>query len=711
MFITLHHPSALDDNDVVSKVYQQSAEFLTALAIPHNSWPGHFTSNTKMVHYLESLNGLNDPNKFIFHSDLDEIVDPTSLRQAMGEMNRGECDAIVGVWQDRVTLQGDLKRVELNDGQIEEQYPLRCSYSKHFMPERTTRKVVVYRSNLRLTSGQHEVWCNIGPDGATEWNREEACNNHIDARADKSTKSNYILHLLPQFDKKPRMCSTVVVVDHYKFIAGVQQHLADRMVNYKNLGLVWWKQSMEILEDIKRHENKLCTLKCPKFNCYLKDLPREHEVIRKSDVLSGSGQISTSTISGKFPNSAIPSVGALHGGSVDPMASKSALGMSAETAAIVESAVGFKVFSEVTQSKTQATEAVGRQSQMPLTTKNAVQRPTTAVDTVQDQQQLQMQPIPQQIPAAQIPLVAKVDDAENDVVDPALGTAPIEPVAVTTLFNPRKNQAAKSTAGPIAAMAHPNHPTIGSRRDIENISRLDRIPRLLLFGEATLSRVTEEKELWQSFQKQYTAVNFAVGGERTDTMLYRVRYSDWHLLSTGKEGMRDESSNPLIALIMIGTNDVGNGDSAEKIALSIDAIINEMIAKIPHLTHIFVLSILPRAMDSFNVVIDDVNRRISELYAQTKLLNGAITAIDLTPLFKTKDGSMKLNMYTADRFHPSTLGYQSIIRALQPLFGEIIVAHGSSKPAQVSVSNLSLRGGESSASSSALFAELAADGN
>ena len=136
-----------------------------------------------------------------------------------------------------------------------------------------------------------------------------------------------------------------------------------------------------------------------------------------------------------------------------------------------------------------------------------------------------------------------------------------------------------------------------------------------------------------------------------------------------------------------------------------------MIAKIPHLTHIFVLSILPRAMDSFNVVIDDVNRRISELYAQTKLLNGAITAIDLTPLFKTKDGSMKLNMYTADRFHPSTLGYQSIIRALQPLLGEIIVAHGSSKPAQVSVSNLSLRGGESSASSSALFAELAADGN
>ena len=249
LFITLHHPSVLDQSNVLSDVYRRSEEFLSALAIPHNSWPGHFTSNTKMVHYLESLNGLNDPQKYIFHSDLDEIVDPVTLREAMTELRAGECDAIAGVWQDRVTVEGDLKRVELTQGEIEEQYPLRCSYSKFFMPERTTKKVIVYRSNLRLTSGQHEIWCNIGSDQqpGTKWKRQESCRAHVEARADKATKSSYILRLLPNFENKPRICKSVVVIDHYKFVAGVQQHLADRMVNYKSLGLVWWKQSMGVI--------------------------------------------------------------------------------------------------------------------------------------------------------------------------------------------------------------------------------------------------------------------------------------------------------------------------------------------------------------------------------------------------------------------------------------------------------------------------------
>ena len=176
IFITLHHTSELDEGQTVT-VYKNSAYFLTSLSIPHNSWPGQFTSNTKMVHYLESLNGLQDPNKYVFHSDLDEIVDPHTLRKAMDEMERGECDAIAGVWQDRLTLDGTLKSVEIDKNvEIEQQFPLRCSYSVQFMPERTTRKVIVYRSNLRLTSGQHEIWCNIGmTDPNTPYSPTEAC--------------------------------------------------------------------------------------------------------------------------------------------------------------------------------------------------------------------------------------------------------------------------------------------------------------------------------------------------------------------------------------------------------------------------------------------------------------------------------------------------------------------------------------------------------
>lgn len=176
IFITLHHASALDEGPS-SDIFRRSAEFLSILGIPHNSWPGQFTSNTKMIHYLESLYGLHDPHKYIFHSDLDEVVDPDILRKAMAEMERGECDAISGAWQDRLTLDGSLNRVELlNDVKLEEQFPLRCSYSVHFMPERTTKKIIVYRSNLRLTSGQHQVWCDYqNPDVKYPLGIKESC--------------------------------------------------------------------------------------------------------------------------------------------------------------------------------------------------------------------------------------------------------------------------------------------------------------------------------------------------------------------------------------------------------------------------------------------------------------------------------------------------------------------------------------------------------
>lgn len=204
------------------------------------------------------------------------------------------------------------------------------------------------------------------------------------------------------------------------------------------------------------------------------------------------------------------------------------------------------------------------------------------------------------------------------------------------------------------------------------------MPQMLIFGENIMGKMSDEKELWQPFQKEYTVLNFAVGGERTDTLLYRIRYSNWGLLGVGKEGMRDETG-PLIALIMIGTDDVSNGGGPDKVALGIDAVVQECITKIPHLSHIFLLSILPRALDSLNAVIDQINHKVSEKYADSKLLNGAITAVDLSSLFKAKDGSIKLDMYTGDRFHLSNTGYSNMVRALRPLLDELFVAHRSRK--------------------------------
>ena len=261
-------------------------------------------------------------------------------------------------------------------------------------------------------------------------------------------------------------------------------------------------------------------------------------------------------------------------------------------------------------------------------------------------------------------------------------------VAVTTLYTPREieerikrlqEQLGKIDPSTLVVQpeAHPVHPTAGTKRDVETLSRMDQRPRLLVFGEAIMLKLAlpEMREVWLPFQKAYMAMNMAIGSERSRTLLHRIRHSDWGMLSRGKI---DDGNTPLVALIAVGTNDVGKGESAQEIAKMIDTVVNECVEKIPKLTNIIVLSILPRALESFNQMIFDVNKLISDMYSETKLLNGGVTFVDLTPLFRAKDGSIRKNMYLADRFHPSSIGYIHILKSIVPILDEMFITRDPS---------------------------------
>ena len=659
IFVTLHHINDVDEHGV----FKKSSEFLTTLGIPHNAWPGQFTSNTKMVHYMESLNGLKDPQKYIFHADLDEIVDPETLRQAVSEMDRDECDFITGVWQDRVTLDGYLNRVELKNGlEIEEQYPLRCTYSANFMPERTTRKVVVYRSNLRLSSGQHEVWCDIEAASHVKWNRNGACRAHVEKRQDKSTRENYILRLLPEnLITKPRQCKTQVIIDHYKFIAGVTKHLVERMNSYRKLNLTWWKQSLEILKNIKASEGRICTVKCPQYKCFLKELPNSyhaHPMLNFDKVYKVKSNPDEVQTRDSISSTAL---------------SESKL--SPEIAAQIEKTIGFRIFSdEKFQAGERKHEGIYQQSSQEEGSQE------DNIDTTTNS-------------AASTAAVAAVIPAElsghgDHGVDPHPYSAVQEnnDVAVTTLYNPKEieDRIKKLTAqlkqvdplavahtGPPEPIAHPMHPLAGSKRDIDNLARMSVRPRMLLFGEAIMLKLAlpDMREVWMPFMKGFKAMNMAIGSERSRTLFHRIRYSDWSILTKGKD--MEVKKAPLVVSIMVGTNDVGKGESADEIVAVIDAIVKECIEKIPDITNVIVLSILPRALESFNQMIFEVNEKLGKMYADTKLLNGGVYFVDLTPIFRANDGSIRKSMYLPDRFHPSPLGYLNLLKSLVPTLDEI----------------------------------------
>ena len=129
----------------------------------------------------------NDPNNFFYHTDLDEIPDSVQLSKALRELSSGNCDAVRAIWRERATLDGKLTDIDLgtkinplagdrgfySDGALGlySQYPLRCNISANFMVPFTTRKIIVYRSNMRLTSGQHDVWCDK-PSKTGMWSYE-----------------------------------------------------------------------------------------------------------------------------------------------------------------------------------------------------------------------------------------------------------------------------------------------------------------------------------------------------------------------------------------------------------------------------------------------------------------------------------------------------------------------------------------------------------
>merc|ERR1711871_616371 len=87
-----------------------------------------------------------------------------------------------------------------------------------------------------------------------------------------------------------------------------------------------------------------------------------------------------------------------------------------------------------------------------------------------------------------------------------------------------------------------------------------------------------------------------------------------------------------------------------------------------------------------------INEKMGKMYADTKLLNGGVYFIDLTPIFRANDGSIKKSMYLPDRFHPSPLGYLNLLKSLVPTLNEIYLSYDSAHVTPQLPDTVSLKG-------------------
>lgn len=262
------------------KLFKQSLQFLRSLQVTPDEWTGQealFSANSKMMRYLSNFVDVNDQSRLVYHLDLDEFPDSSAMSGAVKEIENGECDAIRGYWRDRVSRTGELNQILISSQKpLTEQFPMRCNFSTTYVPARTTIKIIAYRSNLRVVSGQHALWCDIDPFvGRTgkrlpgtedlDWDWERACTKHVNARVDKTSRASDILASFPRYTHRPRVCKTLVPIDHYKWVRGVEWYLFKRILAYKEKKLEWWRQSYGILEHINKYGG-IC-VHCPASAC------------------------------------------------------------------------------------------------------------------------------------------------------------------------------------------------------------------------------------------------------------------------------------------------------------------------------------------------------------------------------------------------------------------------------------------------------------
>jgi lysophospholipase L1-like esterase len=156
--------------------------------------------------------------------------------------------------------------------------------------------------------------------------------------------------------------------------------------------------------------------------------------------------------------------------------------------------------------------------------------------------------------------------------------------------------------------------------------------------------------VWQKFYASRNALNFGVGADTTQNVLYRFSTMDVKNLS------------PKVTILLIGTNNTRN--TAQEIADGVHAVLDRIRTLYPA-TKIILVSILPN--ERAGALMTEANSLIRPL-ADEK----TIFYLDLVPVFP-RIGDHWLGL-GRDNLHPTDAGYQIWAETMEPLLDRLLGA-------------------------------------
>lgn len=149
---------------------------------------------------------------------------------------------------------------------------------------------------------------------------------------------------------------------------------------------------------------------------------------------------------------------------------------------------------------------------------------------------------------------------------------------------------------------------------------------------------------WQDWFSEVDARNFGVDGDTTDGLLERL------------DAVIE--SDPQTIVLLIGTNDLAERRSIERIVRNIESALVRLHQELPD-ARILLQSVLPRGRE-YAENVREINRHIWQFAATQR-----VHYLDLWPIMADADGELNAE-YSDDRLHLTDEGYEAWLSELRP---------------------------------------------
>ncbi|MEN9469138.1 MAG: hypothetical protein RL630_871 [Verrucomicrobiota bacterium] len=170
---------------------------------------------------------------------------------------------------------------------------------------------------------------------------------------------------------------------------------------------------------------------------------------------------------------------------------------------------------------------------------------------------------------------------------------------------------------------------------------------VILIGDS-ITDYGQRVPLYKHYFRDRKVLNMGQGGDRTQNVLWRLQNGE-------VEGLQ-----PKIAFLMIGTNNIGRGESPEDTVLGIQTVLAELHKRLPN-TKVVLFSIFPRTGEIMKSV-DKVNVQLPGLADGQRVVH-----VDLGHVFRNPDGTLIESRFGRDKLHLNNEGYRVWWENMEPL--------------------------------------------